>query len=112
MKKILIFVLFGVLLVMMAGCAPGSDAPDSTIQLNAPGPNPQVNKPDENGRVAGVVLGIWHGIIAPVSLVVSFSNEDVQMYEVHNNGPLYNLGFLFGDVLLVAVLGLLGGRRR
>jgi hypothetical protein len=36
----------------------------------------------------------------------------VQMYEVHNNGPMYNLGFLLGAIVLFAILGFSGGRRR
>lgn len=116
MKKILVSVLFALLLVMVAGCAPGSsiqvNSPDSTIQLSAPGPNPLVNQPDANGRVARAVAGLWHGIIAPVTLVISFFNSDVQMYEVHNAGSEYDLGFLLGLVIVIAVLGLLVRTRR
>ena len=116
MKKILVSVLFALLLVMLAGCAPGSsiqvNTPDSTIQLSAPGPNPLVNQPDANGRVARAVAGLWHGIIAPVTLVISFFNSDVQMYEVHNAGSEYDLGFLLGLVIVIAILGLLVRTRR
>ena len=116
MKKILVSVLFALLLVMVAGCAPGSsiqvNTPDSTIQLSAPGTNPLVNQPDANGRVARAVAGLWHGIIAPVTLVISFFNSDVQMYEVHNAGSEYDLGFLLGLVIVIAVLGLLVRTRR
>jgi len=116
MKKILVSVLFALLLVMVAGCAPGSsiqvNTPDSTIQLSAPGPNPLVNQPDANGRVARAVAGLWHGIIAPVTLVISFFNSDVQMYEVHNAGSEYDLGFLLGLVIVIAILGLLVRTRR
>ena len=116
MKKILVSVLFALLLVMVAGCAPGSsiqvNSPDSTIQLSAPGPNPLVNQPDANGRVARAVAGLWHGIIAPVTLVISFFNSDVQMYEVHNAGSEYDLGFLLGLAIVIAILGLLVRTRR
>jgi len=116
MKKILIFVLFAVLLVALTACAPGSsievNTPDSTIQLNAPSPNPQVNKPAENGRVAGILQGLWHGIISPVTLILSFFNENGQMYEVHNDGKEYNLGFLLGVAIVFLLLGFSGGRRR
>ena len=116
MKKILVSVLFALLLVMVAGCAPGSsiqvNTPDSTIQLSAPGPNPLVNQPDANGRVARAVAGLWHGIIAPVTLVISFFNSDVQMYEVHNAGSEYDLGFLLGLAIVIALLGLLVPIRR
>jgi len=116
MKKILVSVLFALLLVIVAGCAPGSsiqvNTPDSTIQLSAPGPNPLVNQPDANGRVARAVAGLWHGIIAPVTLVISFFNSDVHMYEVHNAGSEYDLGFLLGLAIVIALLGLLVRVRR
>jgi hypothetical protein len=116
MKKILVFVLFAVLVATAAGCAPGTnvdlDAPDAEIQFTTPGPNPQVDKTAENGRVAGLGTGLWHGLISVVTLVISFFNPAIQMYEVHNTGPLYNLGFLIGAILLFGILGFSGGRRR
>lgn len=114
MKKLLVSV--AILLVLIAGCAPGTDVevetPDSTIRLTSPGPNPQLNQPGANGRVAGLALGLWHGIISPVNLVGSFFNENVQIYEVHNNGNEYNLGFLAGVAVIFLILGLIGGRWR
>ena len=114
MKKLLVFV--AILLILVTGCAPGTDievtVPDTTIQLTTPGPNPLLNEPDENGRLAGLGQGLWHGLIAPVTLVSSFFNENIQMYEVHNNGNEYNLGFLIGVALVFLILGLLGGRSR
>jgi hypothetical protein len=115
MKKILIFVLFTVLLAGLAACAPGSktnlDKNDSQIQLTVPGPNPEQGKPAGNGQVAGLGTGLWHGLISLFTLIMSFINPDYQMYEVHNTGPMYNLGFLLGAVLLFAILGFAGGRR-
>jgi hypothetical protein len=116
MKKLLVVVLSFVLLVLMAGCAPGSSVevttPETNIQLSTPGANPLVNEPAENGIVAGVVQGLWHGVIAPVTLIMSFFNESVQMYEVHNNGREYNLGFLLGVALVFLILGFSGRRWR
>jgi hypothetical protein len=117
MKKILVFVLFAVLIAALAGCAPGTrvdlnDAPNSEIQFTTPGPNPEVVTPTENGHTAGFGTGLWHGLISVVTLIVSFFNPAVQMYEVHNNGPMYNLGFLLGALMLFAILGFSGGRRR
>jgi hypothetical protein len=133
-KKLLIFVLMAVMFVMISGCGPGSavqidtpvpntkastpapngqiNVPGMTIQVYAPGPNPAVNTANAHGRVAGILLGIWHGVISPVTLVISFFNKGVQMYEVHNNGNQYNLGFLIGVAILFVVLGLLLGSRR
>jgi len=78
--------------------------PGVTIQLHAPGPNPAINTPDDQGVVAGALLGLWHGIISPVTLIMSFFNRNVQMYEVHNNGREYNLGFLLGIAILLLIL--------
>jgi hypothetical protein len=114
MKKTLISI--AILLLILAACAPGSDlevtTPESTIELRSPGPNPQLNEPDDTGRLSGFVQGLWHGIIAPVSVVGAFFNPAMQMYEVHNNGRDYNLGFLIGVAFIFLLLGLIGGRWR
>ena len=116
MRKLLIVVLPVLLLVVLTGCAPGSSVevttPETNVRLTTPAANPLVNEPAENGVVAGVVQGLWHGIIAPVTLVMSFFNEAVQMYEVHNNGREYNLGFLLGVALVFLILGFSGRRWR
>lgn len=116
MKKIWIFVLFPILLVTLTACAPGSevglDESDREIRFTAPGPNPELNKPPEDGPVAGLGMGFWHGLISPVTLIMSFLRPPGEMYEVHNNGPMYNLGFLLGMALIFLILGFSGGRRR
>jgi hypothetical protein len=118
MKKIHVSLLMLLVLLslLLAACAPGSDlevsTPDSTVELRSPGPNPQLDQVDANGRVSGFVEGLWHGIIAPVSVVGSFFNPAMQMYEVHNNGRDYNLGFLLGIAFVFLLLGLIGGRWR
>jgi hypothetical protein len=108
MKKIIILSLI-VLALTLTACAGSNvnlDEPDSKIQLTTPGPNPEEDTPAANGNVAGLGTGIWHGLIALVTLVMSFFNPEVHMYEVHNSGALYNLGFFLGFVILFAVLGL------
>ena len=116
MKKISMFALSAILLATMAGWGPGSSVqvttPDSTMQLSAPGPNPVINQPDALGRVARAGAGLWHGIIAPVTLVISFFNSDVRMYEVHNTGSEYDLGFFIGIAIVISILGLLIRMRR
>ena len=116
MKKILKFGLFILLLVSLAACAPSAkiniDQMKSQMQFTMPGENPELAKQADNGLVAGLGTGLWHGFISPVTLIISFSNPATQMYEVHNDGPLYNLGFLLGAILLVAILGLSGSSRR
>ena len=114
MKKLLFSMT--IVLVLMAGCAPGSavdvHVPSTTFQLTTPGPNPEVDKPDSHGRLAGALQGLWHGVIAPVTAIGAFFNPAMQMYEVHNNGPEYNLGFLVGVALIFLILGVFGGRWR
>jgi hypothetical protein len=133
-ERLIIFILLTVFLIPIAGCAPGTavqittpvpnaqpgtpapngqiNVPGVSIQVYAPGPNPQANTPDMHGHPAGILLGIWHGVISPVTLVVSFLNATVQMYEVHNDGSLYNLGFLLGVAIVFVLLGVFAGSRR
>lgn len=45
----------------------------------------------------GFLMGFWHGIIAPYTLIVRFF-LDIKMYATPNSGLTYDLGFLFGIV--------------
>ena len=67
----------------------------------AAGPNPGAGTIAENGRVAGFWLGLWHGVITPVTFVISLFSDGVNVYEVHNNGNWYNFGFVIGAVVLI-----------
>jgi hypothetical protein len=42
---------------------------------------------------AGFFTGVWHGWIAPISLIVGFFNNEVRVYEIYNSGWWYDLGF-------------------
>ena len=81
-----------VLLIVLAGCAAG--------------PNELTGSADEEGKVAGFWRGLWQGIIAPVTFVISLFSDKVDMYEVHNNGGWYNFGFLLG---MICIFGGSGG---
>jgi len=74
-------------------------------KFGLPGPNQLVNIEPEDGNVAGFWKGLWHGFIAPFTFIASLFNEDIGIYEAHNNGGWYNFGFLFG---LMIIFG--GGR--
>ena len=76
-----------VLLMLLASCAPG--------------PNVQEGVAAQGGDIAGFWLGLWHGIIAPVTFVVSLFSEAVNVYEIHNNGNWYNFGFVLGAGVLL-----------
>ena len=92
MKKLFLGLLV-LAVVVLAGCTAG--------------PNTMVNTPTEEGTVAGFWLGLWHGIIAPVTFVISLFSDTVHVYEVHNSGNWYNFVFLLG---IVSVWGGAGRR--
>jgi hypothetical protein len=86
MKKVFSGGLIVIILSLIAACAAG--------------PNYMVNMKDGDGKVAGFWQGLWHGIIAPVTFVISLFNKNVNMYEVHNNGGWYNFGFILGVIII------------
>lgn len=116
MKQHLLLTLVILAALMLSSCGPDTtvqvNTPEASFQLRAPGPNPLINQPDATGRIARAGAGLWHGIIAPITLVISFFNADVNMYEVHNAGPEYDLGFLIGVAFVFLVLGLFVRMRR
>jgi len=68
----------------------------------APGPNPAEKTADGEGKIAGFWLGLWHGLISPVTFIVSLFSKTVRLYEVHNNGGWYNFGFVLGAGLFLS----------
>lgn len=42
---------------------------------------------------AGFLSGIWHGWIAPISLIRGIFNPDIRIYEPINTGWWYDFGF-------------------
>lgn len=84
-------------LLLLAGCAAG---PNSAVGADA---------------AAGFWLGLWHGVILPITFVISLFTDTVNVYEVDNTGNWYDAGFVLG--LLVSLGGAGGsgakaGRRR
>jgi hypothetical protein len=72
--------LLGLLVLLLAaGCAPGN------VRYSA-----------ETGKPANFWAGLWHGLIIVVTFVVSLFTKDVGIYETHNVGWGYNLGFILG----------------
>lgn len=67
-------------MLLMVGCAASA--------------NPTVNSTGYD--VAGFWLGLWHGCIAPIAFVVGLLYKNIGVYEIHNSGGWYDLGFLLG----------------
>ena len=60
---------------------------------------------------AGFFWGVWHGWIAPVSLIGSIFNRDLNIYEVCNKGLQYNIGFYMAVISGFGGLALTRGRK-
>jgi hypothetical protein len=78
MKTRIAFVCFLSFALLLAACAPGP------------------NEFAQTASVAGFWRGLWHGLIAPVTFVISLFNHNVGVYEIHNSGNWYNFGFVLG----------------
>ena len=86
-KKTYFIITLLLIMILLTGCLPGNDK-------------------YEFYRSAGFLSGIWHGWLAPLSLIISFFNENTHMYEINNTGFWYDFGFYmaiisgFGSVSL------------
>lgn len=76
------------------------------------GPNEMVKVANEDGDLAGFFMGLWHGFILLFSFIVSLFNSEVNVYEVHNVGPLYNLGYLIGVSMFFSGSGHASNRKK
>jgi len=80
-----------------------------------PGPNPAIGTGEEP---AGFLLGLWHGIISPITFVISlFTNPNdffgsASLYEVRNSGNWYDSGFYLGLTMLLGGGGFWVGSKR
>lgn len=77
-----------------------------------PGENPVQDVPSDYGSTAGFLKGLWHGIIAPVTFIISLFTENINMYEVHNNGGWYDFGFVIGAGIIFSGSGRASHRRK
>lgn len=62
----------------------------------AAGANPEAGIAAADGDIAGFWMGLWHGFIAPITFLISLFRDSVNVYEVHNSGNWYDLGFMLG----------------
>ena len=82
MKQVNVGILVILMMIFMSACLAG--------------PNPMEKKADDEGEVAGFWKGLWHGLIAPITFIISVFTRNVRFYEVHNSGFWYNFGFVLG----------------
>ena len=73
-KKVLLLVLILTMVMFLSSCVPGD------------GKNTSDNP-------AGFLWGIWHGWLAPVSLILSLFKDSIRIYEVANTAFWYDFGF-------------------
>lgn len=73
-KQLMMVCLASLLMILLSGCVPGDGS-----------------YTDENR--AGFFWGIWHGWLAPVSLIMGIFNNQLRVYETLNTGWWYDLGF-------------------
>ncbi len=93
------------LLLALAACAAGSQASAQAAQ---------------GGVVSELLLGFWHGIIAPITLIGEIIDTvspgalpwSFQFYEAHRVGVLYDVGFYVGIVAGPSMLWTGASRRR
>jgi hypothetical protein len=79
LKFIMLILIIMMFTILLTGCVPG----DGTYT-------------DKNQ--AGFFWGVWHGWIAPISLIASLFNHKIRVYEVMNTGWLYDFGFYIAIV--------------
>lgn len=75
----------------------------------AAGPNPAVGTGED---APGFWMGLWHGIILPVTFVISLFTDNVNVYDAANDGNWYDFGFFLGVLLFLGGGGSQAGRRR
>ena len=59
------------------------------------------------GQTYGFWSGLWHGIIAPIDLILMLFKDDFTVFAQNNNGAWYAFGFMIGS----GGWGFLGGNR-
>jgi len=91
-QKQLIYWGLALMLLLMAGCAPGNER-------FVAGP-------------AGFWAGLWHGLICLFTFIISLFSDSVRMYEVNNTGGWYNFGFLLGAAIFFGSSAVSKGRKK
>ena len=89
MKRSVVTICTAVGLVALGACVAGSAASQQAAA---------------DGALQQIMLGFWHGVIAPVTLIVEVINKfaphalpwSARLYESKNTGVIYDIGFYLG----------------
>lgn len=89
MKPFATAALLGILALSLAACAAGT---------------PDASHAAAGGPLSQLVLGFWHGLIAPITLLVEMVHRylpgvlpwNIHLYEGGAAGVPYDIGFYFG----------------
>ena len=95
MSRKTVFFLFPVLLtllLLLSACAPGSGSYSPVDRAN-------------------FLAGIWHGWIAPFTLIIGLFNKSIRVYETFNTGWWYDFGFYIAVISGFGSLSLARGRK-
>jgi hypothetical protein len=93
LKTTAILLLFAAMMLSLSSCLPGDGAVTA-------------------GDPAGFFSGVWHGWIAPVSLIVSLFRDGIRIYEPLNTGFWYDFGFYMAVISGFGGLGLARGKTK
>lgn len=89
-RMCLILLLALLCLILLSSCAPGISGRNAKNR-------------------AGFFMGIWHGWIAPITLIWQLFNPAVRIYEPYNTGWFYDLGYY---IAVISGIGSISFSRR
>ncbi|WP_438347597.1 hypothetical protein ACP8HI_18210 [Paenibacillus sp. FA6] len=93
-KKVILLMGLAILTIMsLTGCVPG----DGKVTVDHP---------------AGFFWGVWHGWIAPISLIIGIFKDDIRIYEIYNSGWCYDFGFYIAIISGFGGISLSRSKRR
>lgn len=84
-------VIVGLVVVALAACVPGGESRGA------------------DAEPAGFLMGVWHGWIAPISLIGGAFNPAIRVYDRNNTGWWYDFGFY---IAIIAGFGQISLARR
>ena len=93
-KKILLIIALALVMIfVLTGCVPG----DGTYT---------------DAKPAGFFWGIWHGWVAPISLIIGIFKHSIRIYEPVNTGWWYDFGFYMAIISGFGTVALTRRRKR